>query len=43
MIVMMERWGLDLGLEQGTITRPLSNLRSNQGSTIDLVSATAGV
>jgi hypothetical protein len=43
MIAMMERWGLNLCLEQGTITRPPSNLRSNQGSTIDLVWATAGV
>jgi hypothetical protein len=43
MIAMMERWGLDLCLEQCTITRPPSNLRSKQGSTIDLVWAAAGV
>ena len=43
MIEIIERWGLDLCLEQGTITRPTSNLRSNQGSTIDLVWATVGI
>jgi exonuclease III/ribonuclease HI len=43
MIGMMERWGLDLCLEQGTITRPPADLRSTRGSTIDLVWATEGI
>jgi hypothetical protein len=40
MISIVDRWGLDLCLEQGTTTRPSSNLRSNQAVTIDLVGAT---
>jgi exonuclease III len=43
MINIMERWGLDLCLEQGTITRPPSDMRSARGSTIDLVWATEGI
>lgn len=42
-IEMMERWGLDLCLEQGTITSPPSDIRSSRGSTIDLVWATEEV
>lgn len=43
MMAMMDREGMDLCLEPGTITRPPADMRSTHGSTIDLVWATEGV
>jgi exonuclease III len=43
LISMMERWGLDLCLEPGTITRLPSDNRSRHGSIIDLVWASRDI